>query len=167
MLPRQPAWTTLAVGFEHDREVGFAQALFAVEQRGERRLRRRQLLAPEQHVADIERARRLRQRELEHHGDAALHVARAKPHDALLIEVTRPVLLCRNRVEMAGKQHEGALAAARGAGQHACVAGVAHRHATLPQLSHDMLGDVSLCAGLGGDVDQLERALDEAGGEGR
>jgi hypothetical protein len=101
------------------------------------------------------------------HGRAALHVARAESHDPLLVEASGPVLLGGHRVEVPREQYERALAAARGAGQHARVARVAHRHAPLPQLRHDVLGDVSLCAGLGGDVDQLERALDESGCEGR
>ena len=108
----------------------------------------------------------VRERELEHDGDSSLHVARSESLDVLAGASAGTVLLRGDRVEVTGEKHERTmLAAACDAGQHARVAPVADGNPTLSQDSQDMLDNVSLCAGLGGDVDELQRALCQAGSE--
>ena len=146
MLPRQPAWMALSVGSIIT--TSSAPERLARQQRRERALGHRELLAPEEQAVEAGAG----ERELEHHGHRALHVAGAEPVDALGVAAAGPVALGGDRVEVAGEQDGRA-----GAGQHAGVAEVADGRAAGAQDSHDVLGERALAAALRGDVDQLER----------
>ena len=117
MLPRQPACSSHAVGsiITTSSAASGSRASSGVSADS----RRRQLLAAEEQAAD----RRAGERELEHHGDGALHVARAEPVDAPAVDPPRPVVLRGDGVEVAGEQHRRV----RRPGEHARVAEVAHR----------------------------------------
>ena len=149
-----------------DHEVGVAQRRLALEQPGERALGDRQLLAPEEHVAEVDRRRRARQRQLDHHGERALHVGGAEPVDRVGVAPAGTVALRRDGVEVPGQEHERALAALRRAGQHAGVARVARVDAAAAQDAEHVRGQGGLVARLRRDVDELERAGGEAIGQG-
>jgi hypothetical protein len=143
----------------HDHgELGRAQRVLAGQQRGERRLGDRQLLAPEEDEPGVG----ARERELDHDGQRALHVARAQPVDG--VASRRP-----GRLSCAGTVSKCPASTTRGRsgpGDHARVARVAHRHAAGLQDAEDVLGQPSLVARLRRDVDELERAGGEAVGVG-
>ena len=148
MLPRQPAWIALSVGSIITTSSGCERV--AREQRGQRALGERQLLAAEEQGAE----RRAVAHELDHHRERALHVARAEAVDGLGVAAAGPVALGRDGVEVAAEQHARALRA----GQHAGVAEVAR----VRQQAAHMVGEPRLVTGLRGDVDQLERPGGEA-----
>ena len=98
MLPRQPAWIALSGRLEHDRERR------GVEQR---RTRRRAPAAGSRPAGSSSRAKKRQRRrrgrsrplgveparELEHHRDAALHVAGAEAVDGAVVDPARKVAL--------------------------------------------------------------------------
>ena len=70
---------------------------------------RRQLLAPEEEEADVERPRGSREiaHELERDRNPALHVARAEPVHGAVCDPAWEVLLGRHRVVVTGEDDEG------------------------------------------------------------
>ena len=98
MLPRQPAWRMQSVGSSTTASCASRDEA-AVEERGQRALRNRNLLAREEEVA----AGNAGARELDHHRDARLHVARAEPVHGAVRDAARDVPLGGNRVEMPGE----------------------------------------------------------------
>jgi len=87
---------------EHDRELGAAQDP-AREHLWQRALLQRDLLPREEDVA----RRGLGAGELEHDGDAALHVACAEAPDDAVLDAAREVALRRHRVDVAGEDERG------------------------------------------------------------
>ncbi len=151
----------------HDRQGGAAQARLAREQGLERAVAMRQLLAAEEDEAEVHRGvrRRAVERQLDHHRERALHVGGAEAVHRALADPAGPVVLCRHGVEMAGEQHERALARGADARHDAGVARVTDGHARLLEDGEHMLGEPLLGARLRPDVDELERARGEALGE--
>jgi len=136
---------------EHDRELEPAEHA-AREDGGERTLLERHFLAREEDVPGGEP----RPRELEHHRDAALHVASAKAvHDAV-VEPARDVPLRRHRVEMPRKRNRGA----RIAPDDRLAVVVERRPGE--EGTHE-LHRLTLVTALGGRVDELERPGGEMG----
>ena len=109
----------------HHHEVGGAQPRLALEQPGEGALGDRQLLAPEEHVAEVDRRRLARQRQLDHHGEGALHVGGAEAVDRVGVAPARAVALRGNGVEVARPGARAGAPALSRAGEHAGVARVA------------------------------------------
>ncbi len=130
----------------------------AARERGrERALLERDLLAREEDVA----RRRPRTRQLEHHGDAALHVARAQAVHSAVGDPARQVVLRRDRVEMTGEGDRR-----RGVSPHDGLAVVVERLAR--QLAPHKLHRGPFTTALRGNVDELERSGREIGnGHGR
>ena len=125
-FPRHPACSAPAVGSMTTATSASRRPGSRASSGAERALGHGQLLAPEEHDAEVDRALRGRaQRELEHHGDRALHVRRAEPvHDPVL-EAPGTVALGGHRVEVAGQEDERPVAAGGRPGQDAGVARVA------------------------------------------
>jgi GTP-binding protein HflX len=143
-------------GLEHDGKLG-AREHAARERRWERALLERDLLAREEDVA----GRRLRARELEHHRDAAFHVARAEAVHGAVRDPSRQVLLRRNRVEVTGEGDRR-----RRISVDDRLAVVVQR-LTGKEAPHE-LHRRALPPALRGDVDELERCGREIGsGHGR
>src|SRR5262249_45435132 len=129
----------------------------ARESRRKRALLEWNLFACEEDVA----RRRTRLRELEHHGDATLHVARAEPVYNAIGDPARQVLLRGHRVEVTGKgdRRRGVTPDDRLA---VVVKGFA-RQKTPHELHRDAFATT-----LRGNVDELERSGGEIGsGHGR
>jgi hypothetical protein len=82
------------------------------------------------------------------------------------VATARPVALGRDGVEVAGEQHERALAAGGDAGEDAGVARIADVHAAVAQHAEHVRSERRLVARLRRDVDELQRAGGEAVGEG-
>ena len=143
-------------GLEHDGELG-AREHTAREGRRQRALLEGYLLAGEKDVA----SRRLRPRELEHHCDAALHVARAEAVDCSVGDPAGEVPLCRHRVDVPGERD------GRGwVSPDECFAVVVER-LTGQEAPHE-LHRGPLPAAFGRNVDELERSGGEIGiGHGR
>ena len=153
-------------GLHHQHEVGRAQRRLALEQPAERALGDRELLAPEEHVAQVDVRVHRRQRELDHDRHRALHVRRAEAVDRVGIAPARAVALRGDGVEVARQEDERALAALGDARQQARVARVARRGTALTQDAQDVCGQRRLVTRLRRDVDELERAGGEAVGQG-
>ena len=144
-LPRQPAWIALAVGSitiatSASRRPGSRSSSGVSEDSGHR-----QLLAREE--AQRRAGRSPGERQLDHHGQRRLHVARAEPVHRLLVSVAGPVVLRGDRVEMPG-EHDRTVA-----DEHAAVTGVPGTG----NGGQDVLRDRGLVARLRRDVDELER----------
>ena len=150
---------------QHDRQVRAVETGLAGEQRLQRALGGGHLLAPEEDIADVDSGLELRERQLEHHCDAALHVAGAETLDAPVHATAGPVALSGDGVEMAGEQHQRPLAALGGAGEHAGVAGVAHRNAACAQGREHVRRRLLLGVRLRADVDERERARGQSVGK--
>ena len=153
-LPRQPACSSLSVG--SITTTSSAASGSRSSSGAERALGGGQLLAAEEQQVDV----RARQRELDHHRERALHVARAEPVHALGVAPARQVALRRHGVEVAGEQHGRAAARAQ-----AGVAEVGDRHAARVQHRGDVLDQARLVARLRRHVDQLEGASGQPLGE--
>ncbi len=141
----------LAVGSMTSTRSAVRSAGLAGQQRRERALGERQLLATEEHEAQVDRAvgagRRV-QRELEHHRDRALHVGRAEAVDGVGVAAARAVALRGHGVQVPGEEHERAIATLEHAGQHAGVAGVAGRRPAVAQHAQHVGGQRGLVARL-------------------
>ena len=139
-----------AVGrLEHDRELRVIDKA-AVEQRGEGALGNGDLFAREEEVAPGHP----RARELDHHGDARLHVARAEPMHSAVGDASRDVRLGGDRVEVPGQQHRPLPVE-----QHLAVI---EARGPRDELAHE-LDESRLGAALRGDIDELERPGCEIG----
>ena len=165
-LPRQPAWMALAVGSITTTRSAYRSPASRSSRGAERALGDRELLAPEEHVAEVDRRGAPRQRQLDHDRHRALHVGGAQAVHRLGVAPARAVALSGDGVEVAREEDERALAALRRAGQHAGVAGVARIDAAGTQDLEDVRGQRGLVARLRRDVDELERARGEAIGQG-
>ena len=97
-------------------------------------------------------------RELDHHGEPALHVARSEADDRIVLDAGGKVSLCRNGVGVAREQHERLARALRVEQRLAVREDQLERHRLL-----DVGGDCGLVPRLGRDVDQLERPLGQEG----
>ena len=134
---------------EHDREPCVGDEL-AVEEGGKWALRHGDLLAREEEIAPGHAG----SCELDHYGEARLHVARAEPVYCAVGDASGNVLLRRDRVEVPGEddrpgpvEEHLAVVVERGPGD---------------ELTHDV-DERRFGAALGGDVDELERAGGEIG----
>ncbi len=156
----ETAGVHLKVGrLEHDHEAGLVHQP-ALEEHGQRALGDRDLLAREEQEAQVDPGlgRRGPAGELDHDGDAALHVARAEPvHDAVL-EPPGKVALGRDGVEMSG-QHDERTAAAHAVEERLALLVDGLERDDLPHVG----GGFLLVRALGRDVDELERPAGEVG----
>ena len=130
---------------EHDRELGAGEEV-GCEEPGQRALGDGHLLACEEDVAP----RQARARELDHHGDTALHVARAEPVHGAVLDPAGDVPLGGDRVEMPGEDDRRGRIAVE---QHLAVV-VVRRTGDEPA---DEADEVGLATALRRDVDELER----------
>ena len=141
---------------EHDRELGPGEHA-AREDGRQRALLERDLLAREEDVARRSRGAR----ELEHHRDAALHVARAEAVHGVVRDPAGEVLLRRHGVDVPGESDRR-----RGVSPDDRLAVVVERLAG-QEAPHE-LHRGALVAALRGDVDELECSGREIGsGHGR
>ncbi len=143
-------------GLEHDGELCACEHA-AREGSGKRTLLERDLLTREEDVA----RRHTRARELEHHRDAALHVACTEAVHGSAGDSSRKVLLRRHRVDVTGERDRRG-----GVSPDDRLAVVVERLAW-QQVPDELHRGVFLPA-LGGSVDELERSGGEIGsGHGR
>jgi GTP-binding protein HflX len=156
-------------GLHDDDQVGVAQAALALQERGQRGLGEGQLLPAEQHDAQVAGAVGIAvhavAQQLEHHGARALHVARPEPVDDAVGDPPGTVALGRHGVQVPGEQDQRAIAADRGAGRQAGVAGVVGGDAGLEQQRLRQRDRRLLVAGLRRAVDQLQREGGESIGQ--
>ena len=138
-------------GLEHDCELGPREDA-AREGGGQRALFERHLFACEEDVA----RRHARPCELEHHGDAALHVAGAEAVHGSVGDPAGKVLLRRHRIDVAGEGHRR-----RSVTPDDCLA-VVVKGLAWQEAPHE-LHRRTLTAALGGSVDELERSGREIG----
>ena len=136
----------------------------ASEQRCERGVGDRELLAPEEAQRDALARVAQQQARLDHHRQRGLHVGRPEPVHGLSVAAARAVRLRGDRVEVPGEDHERACGGAA-ARHHAGVAGIADVQATVAQDLEHVRGEDGLLAGLARDVDELERPRRQALGE--
>ena len=117
------------------------------EEPGQRALARRQLLAPEEEVAE----RNAGASELDHHREAALHVRRAEANDPAVVDPAGQVVL-RGHGVVVPREHdlprieENGVVVVRGGGGHQPA---------------DVLDDLVLAATRRSDVHQLESSEGE------
>ena len=161
MLPRQPAWIVLSVGSSRSDQSGVEQLRAPFEEGRERALLRTDLLAREEEEAEVEgEAGGLGgpARELDHHREPALHVARAEPDDGAALAAAGHVVLRGHRVEVPRKDDELPFLGARRREQDRVpvVEG-----ALQGDRVGDVAGDRSLLPAHRGDVDEVERSLRE------
>jgi GTPase len=141
---------------EDDRQPGTCEGT-AREDGRQRALRQSDLLPREENVA----SREGRARELEHHGDPALHVARAEAVHGAVLDPAREVALGRHRVDVAGEDDRRIRVSPDDR-----VAVVVERLAR-EQAPHELHRE-DFTTALGRDVDEVERAGGEIGsGHGR
>ena len=160
MFPTQPACSVLAVGSITIARSAVAQAGLALEQRGQRAVAERQLLAAEEDEAEVELGGGRRgERELDHHRDRAEHVGGAEPVDA-------PLSIQPGRLSCAGHGVEVAGERARAGARHASVVPARTQvspasRARSPSTPRTCATIACLVARLRRDVDQLEGAGSE------
>ena len=156
----------LAVGrLEQDRERRLVHGRRACEQRGERVVLGRELLAPEEQQADVVRTSGGEiAHELDGDRDPALHVARAHPVHGAVGDATREPGLVRDGVVVPGEEDQWYLGAPRRDEEVRLVAGVLLLEPGGNE-RQQMLADAGLVAALRGNVDELERPRREALGE--
>ena len=106
-LPRQPSWSVLSVGSRQITSAASSTTGVASKTPGSGLLRA-ELLAREEEQAQVVGELGLGRpaRELDHHGEPALHVGRAEPVDRAVLDPAREVPLRGNGVRVAGEQHE-------------------------------------------------------------
>ena len=116
----------LSVGSSRIASSGVVDARDAVEEVGQRALLRGQLLSRKEEEVEVERLAAIqvgpRPGDLDHHRDAALHVAGAEALDHAVAQASRDVVLRRNRVEMPGEDDERPVAAALAVPERLAVA---------------------------------------------
>ena len=152
---------------QDDRERGFVNERGAVEQRGERIVLGRQLLAAEQQQREIGSSRTaqvLVARELERNRETSLHVARPDPVDCAVGDAPGEVVLSRDGVVVGGEHDERRSGPPRGREQERLVA-LELRGPPLGYELEDVLANGLLRAALRRDVDKLQRPRGEAVGE--
>jgi len=139
-----------AVGrLEHDRETGVRDEA-GFEQRRQRALLERHLLAREEEIPPWHTG----PREVEHHRDAALHVACAEPMDGAVLDAARKVALCRDGVDVA-REHDRRRRIAPEHDLTVVVERLTGKHAP------DEVEDGRLVTALRRHVDELERQAGE------
>ena len=107
-LPRQPSCRVLSVGSRQITSSASSTSGVRSKTRGKRVLGRPELLAREEEEAEVVGEVRLRRPpgELDHHREAALHVARAQADDGAVLDATGQVSLGGDGVRVPGEQHE-------------------------------------------------------------
>jgi len=154
-------------GLEDDRQSRLVDRPRADEERRQRVVLRRQLLAAEEDESDVVRAE-VPDREITHELDrdceAALHVARAEPVHRAFPDLTGKVVLHGNRVVMTNENHQRHVAPARRREEDHLVARVFGDVARWHE-AQEVLANRVLIPTYGWDVDQLERPRGEAIGE--
>src|SRR5437763_188835 len=143
---------------EHDYEIGLSGLRTGLQELGHRAFLSRELLADEEEKAEVELGlggeRPLGK--LEHHGHAALHVARPEADDRIAFYQPRKVVLRGNGVEMAGEQDEGPPRMPLG-GREQEILGRPDRRQR--QLSAHVGHRFGFRSANRGDVDERQRAL--------
>ncbi len=159
-LPRHPSCKRVVRRLETDHELRLVDDRCPSKDAWQRVLIRSELLAWEEEqpevVGEVDTVRP--PRELDHHGQPALHVARSEADDRIVLGAGGEVSLCRNGVGVAREQHE----------RFARPLRVQQRLAVgEDQLEWQCLlnvgGDCGLVPRLGRDVHQLERPLRQEG----
>ncbi len=156
-------------GLEQDRQLSLVHQPRAIEEVGQRAELGRQLLFAEGEEGDVDR--RLgpvlveRPGELEHHRQAALHVARSQPDHGAVLDPAGDVLLSGHRVVVAGEHDQRASGASRAGPDEGVVAFVLGLEGRRDERT-DVRSDLRLVAALGWDVHELERAGGKPVGEG-
>ena len=147
---------------EHDDEVGLEHERRLGEDARERALLGWELLPHEEQEREVERRRRAGRPagQLDHHGDSALHVARAEADHPAVLDPAGDVVLGGHGVEVAGEQDERRVRALRRE-EERLVRAVDERKR---HDAGDVLEEGRLLPARRGDVDQLERAACEIHG---
>ena len=157
-LNRQVGW------LEQNREIGLVHEWAAVEERRERVVRRRQLLAPEQEQRNVDGTgleRRQLPYELDGDGDAALHIACTAPVHRSVGDPPRHVVLGGDGVVVPCEDQQRRAGAALARPQLYLVPSEDGNE----RARHELLearADLCLVEALGCDVDELERAPGKA-----
>ena len=159
-LPRHPSCKRVVGRLETDDELRLVDDRRLREDAGQRVLVRPELLPREEQqpevVGEVDAVGPAG--ELDHHAEPALHVARPETDDRAVLEPGRQVALRRDRVRVAREQDER-LPGSLGVEERLPVReDELERHRLL-----DVCGYGGLVPRLGGDVDELERALGEQG----
>ena len=107
-LPRQPSCSVLSVGSRQITSCASSTSGARSKTRGQRVLGRAELLAREEEQREVvgELGAVGPAGELDHHREAALHVARAEADDRAVLDPAGQVALRRDGVGVAGEQHE-------------------------------------------------------------
>ena len=148
-LPRQPAWNSQSVGSSTIAS-STSREQVGREERRERALADRHLFTREEEVA----RGYARPGELDHDGNAGLHVACPETVYRAAVDPAGEIPLRRHRVQVS-REGDGAVAVQ----QHLAV--VVHR-STRDEIAQQ-LDDCGLRTALGGDVDELQRPGGEIG----
>ena len=160
-VPDAPELERVVGRLEADHQRRLVDQRRSFEDGGQGVLGRPELLAREEEHREVvgERGGSRPVRKLDHHGDAALHVACAEADDGAVLEAAGQVVLGRDGVEVAGENDEGPAAANR-VDQGLTV--VEDRREA--DSAADVLGHSGLRARDGGDVDEGERPVGDPGG---
>ena len=151
---------------EDDRKRGFVHELGAVEERGERVVLGRQLLAPKEEQRDVAGggAGASVANELDGDRKSALHVARTDPVYGAALDAPREVVLRRDRVIVRRQHDQRQSGSARRREEERFVAG----ELGLPTVRNELeeaFADRFLRAALGRDVHEFERPRGKTVGE--
>jgi hypothetical protein len=132
------------------------------EERAEPVVLGRHLLGHVEDVGDVDGGFGDGPSQLEHHGEAALHVRRAESPQRVALDPRHLVAVGRDGVGVPG-QHKARGAAGVGAPDHVVVDPGDLEAGHGPQTGLDVVGDRRLVEARRGDVDQLGRAGEEVG----
>ncbi len=90
----------------HHDQLGLCNLTAFLEELRQRAFAGGELLASEEQVGEIKLRLGERSRQLDHHGEAALHIARTEPDHHAVLEHPWEVVLGRHRVEMTCENHQ-------------------------------------------------------------
>ncbi len=155
-----------SVGLEDDRKRGLVHELGAVEERRERVVLGRQLLAPEEEKCHVASGgtQAVVADQLDCDREPALHVARSDSVHGAVLDAPRKVVLRRDGVVVRRQHDERQLGSARRREEERFVAGELRLPAVRNELE-ETLADRLLRAALRRDVHELERPRSETVGE--